>query len=115
MKSTAARLTHANNSLDVNAANVNLLGKLVDGLIGVLVGERVHVDFHSCRGGEGGKMTEEEGGMKRRVRNMSCITGRICYVNIFGRTSVRCCQIYRREVKEESICVCVLECEVYLG
>lgn len=47
-----SRLTHADNSLDVNAAHVNLLGKLVDGLIWVLVGERVHVDLHACRGGE---------------------------------------------------------------
>lgn len=50
--STIARLTHANNLLDVNAANINLLGKLMDGLIGVFIGERVHVDFDSCQEGE---------------------------------------------------------------
>ncbi len=47
-------LTHANNSLNVNAANINLLGKLVDGLIRVFIGERVHVNFDSCHGGEAG-------------------------------------------------------------
>lgn len=56
-----ARLTHANNSLNVNAAHIDLLGKLVDGLVGVFIGERVHVDFDSWRGAEvcSGKETSE--------------------------------------------------------
>ena len=44
-----ARLTHADDPLDVNAANIDFLGELVDGLIGVLVGEWVHIDFDPCQ------------------------------------------------------------------
>lgn len=55
----SARLTHANNSLDVNTASVNFLGKVMDGLIGVFVSEGIHVDFDPCHGGEGVKDVKE--------------------------------------------------------
>lgn len=55
-----ATLTHANHPLNVNVADINLLGEFVDGLIGVLIGERIHVDFDSCRGGGGRRVRARE-------------------------------------------------------
>lgn len=71
-----AKLTHANNPLNVNTANIYLLGELVDGLIGVFIGERVYVDFHSCHRGEMGEGNGGSGGgeVQGTVRNKSCIT-----------------------------------------
>lgn len=40
------RLTNADHFFNFDAGGVNLLGELADGLVGVLVGERVHVDPH---------------------------------------------------------------------
>lgn len=93
-----ARLTHANNPLNVNAANINLLGKLVDGLIGVFIGERVHIDFDSCRGGEVGE-DRKRGRRRRDVQDekyelYNCC---ICYVNVFGSMCVRCVQVVPRQ------------------
>lgn len=71
-----ARLTYANNPLDMNIANIYFLGKLMDGLIRVLIRKRVHIDFDSFHGREaevdkkrGRRWLNEEEGEKNELYN----------------------------------------------
>lgn len=75
----------------MNICNIYLFGKLMDGLIRVLVGKRVHIYFDSCGSAEVG--VDRKRGMKQRnaeegEKNELCNC--IHYVRVFGKVYKTC-------------------------